>query len=201
MSKKRKVFLAVAAIIIAVLLVAICCIASINPPKDGITDKICPAEFFCEEKGNHIDFQSKDNCAAYATAYVLRELGENTNGEEVAKEIKRFFGFVPARSIVEVFKNHGYTAKAYCGNTETLKQRFICGAPIIVFISVFRDTHYAVVVGYNEEYFYLADSLAENMNVEAGRYNRKITTEEFEDIWKTNTVLSDNIYICLDLNP
>lgn len=69
-------------------------------------------------------------------AYVLRSLGEQTDGEKIAPEIKRIFGFVSAKSIVSVFERHGYFAKAYCGDVETLRQRLAGGVPVIVFVSI-----------------------------------------------------------------
>ena len=62
-----------------------------------------------------------------------------------------------------------------------------------------EDTHYAVVVGYDEQHIYLVDSLAENANASDARYNRVLTTENFEAVWKTGTLLPDNIYITLEM--
>ena len=164
-------------------------------PYDSVTDKGIAPEFFCDSGENRMDFQSNGNCAAYAASYVLRSLGEQTDGETIAPEMKRIFGFVPARSIVRVFEKHGFSAKAYRGDTDTLNQRLSGGAPVIVFVSIPNDTHYSVAVGYDAQYFYLVDSLTENENAEENRYNRKLTVEEFEKLWRTDTVLSDNIYI------
>ena len=86
-------------------------------------------------------------------------------------------------------------AKACHGSVDTLKQRLTEENPIIVFIRMPGDTHYAVVVGYDEQHIYLVDSLAENANASDARYNRVLTTENFEAVWKTGTLLPDNIYI------
>ena len=177
---------------------AVCCFAWITPPKDSITDLNYPPEFFCDSGENRIDLQTDGNCAAYATAYVLRSLGEQTDGEKIAPEVKRIFGFVHAGSIVRVLEKHGFSAKAYHGDADTLKKRLVSGVPVIVFISIPGDTHYAVVVGYDKQYFYLVDSLAENENADDNQYNRKLRTVEFEEIWKTDTVLPDNVYIVAD---
>ena len=80
-----------------------------------------------------------------------------------------------------------------------MKQQLAKGNPIIVFIRIPKDTHYAVVVGYDEQHIYLVDSLAENANVQTNaqnaQYNRVLTTEAFEDVWNTRTLLPKNIYI------
>lgn len=96
---------------------------------------------------------------------------------------------------MKLFESRGYSAKACCGDTDTLKQRISEGVPVIVFISIPQDTHYAAVTGYDSQYLYLADSLIKNANTDGKGYNRKLTYEEFEKVWKTDTVLSDNIYI------
>lgn len=182
------------ATIIAIVLSFVGCASYIShEDKIGLFDY--PPEFFCESEGNRIDYQTSGKCAAYATAYLLRHFGEETNGEELYPELKRSLGFVSANSIANVLKKHGYQAKANHGNIDTLKQQLAKGNPIIVFISIPGDTHYAVVVGYDEQHIYLVDSLTENANALDTRYNRVLTTEAFEDVWETRTLLPKNIYI------
>ena len=82
-----------------------------------------PPEFFCASSENRIDDQTNGKCAAYAAAYLLRGFGEDTDGEVLFPELKRTLGFVSANSIVDVFKWHGYQAKACHGSVDTLKQR------------------------------------------------------------------------------
>ena len=198
MSKRLRIILIAVFAFLAVIIGIVLCLVLVNPPKDRITNLNYPSEFFCDSGENHIDYQSDGNCAAYATAYVLRALDEQTDGEKIAPEMKRIFGFVPAESVVRVFEKHGFSAKVYRGDRGTLKQRLAGGVPIIVFLSIPNDTHYAVVVGYDAQYFYLVDSLPENKNAEANQYNRRLTVEEFEKIWKTDTILPDNVYIVAD---
>ncbi len=182
-------------VIILSIAVSVGFLVSVSPPKDEAESFDYPPAFFCKAESNHIDYQTDGKCAAYATAYLLRHFGEETNGEEVFLKLKRPVGFTSANSITDVFAQHGYRAKAFHGCVATLKRRLTEGNPIIVFLRIPEDTHYAVVVGYDEEYIYLADSLAENANVSDEQYNRMLTTEDFEDIWKTGTLLPDNIYI------
>ena len=198
MSNQRKVICFMSLIFLGLLVGMVCLWADINPPEDRIKDKSSESVFFCNNSNNHIDIQTGSNCASYATAYVLRSLGEQTDGEDIIPEMNRIFGFVPAKSIIQVLKNHGYVANAYSGNIDTLKQRLTNGVPIIVFISIPGDTHYAVVVGYDEQSIYLVDSLVENEEIDMSSYNRKVSNEEFEKIWRTDTILTDNIYIVID---
>ena len=178
---------------------AVGCLSYISPPEDKVETFNYPPEFFCAGAGNHIDYQTDGKCAAYAAAYLLRNCGENADGETLFTELKRPFGFASANSITDVFKEYGYQAKAFRGNIDTLKQRLTEGQPIIVFIRIPGDTHYAVVVGYDERHVYMSDSLAENANTSDPQFNRVLTTEEFEDVWKNGTLLPDNIYIVVGM--
>lgn len=192
----RKICLtAVSIAIMLSIAAAICFLVSISPPKDEVEPVAYPPEFFCVSAGNRIDYQTAGKCAAYAAAYLLRHFGEETDGEVLFPELKRPLGFVSANSIADVLARHGGQAEAFHGNVGTLKQRLAAGNPIIVFLRIPADTHYAVVVGYDEQHIYLADSLAANANASDTRYNRVLTTEKFEAVWKTGALLPDNIYI------
>lgn len=193
-TRKRRRIAAVTAVILA-LAAAIGFLAYISPPKDEVEAVSYPPEFFCEGAENRIDYQTDGKCAAYAAAYLLRHFGEDADGEALFPELKRPLGFTPASSIAEVLTRHGHPARACRGSIDTLKQRLAEGQPVIVFLRIPGDTHYAVVVGYDEQHVYLADSLAENANAADARYNRVLETAAFEAVWKTGTLLPDNIYI------
>lgn len=196
----RKICLTAASVAIVLsIAAAISFLVSISPPRDEIEPFDHPPEFFCAGAENRIDYQTDGKCAAYAAAYLLRHFGEDADGEALFPELKRPLGFVSANSIADVFAQHGYQAKAYHGSIDTLKQRLSEGNPIIVFIRIPGDTHYAVVVGYDEQHIYLADSLAENANASDARYNRVLKAEDFEAVWKTGTPLPDNIYIFIEM--
>lgn len=177
---------------------AVCFLAYISPPEDPIGAFSYPPEFFCAGAEKRIDLQTDGKCVAYAAAYLLRHFGEAAEGEALFPELKRPLGFVSANSITEVFAQHGYRARACRGSIGTLKRWLTAGHPIIVFIHIPGDTHYAVVVGYDEQHIYLADSLAENANASGAQYNRVMTTADFEAVWKTGTLLPANIYIVVE---
>lgn len=194
--RMRKICLiAVSIAVILCVSAAVVFLAYISPPEDAVESFDYPSEFFCKTEENHIDYQKDGKCAAYATAYLLRHFGEEADGETLFSELRRPLGFASANSIADVLRRHGYVAKAWHGSIDTLKQRLTEENPIIVFTRISGDTHYAVVVGYDERHIYLADSLAENANAADSRYNRVLTAEDFEDIWKVGTLLPDNIYI------
>ena len=195
MQIRKTCLIAINIAIILSIAAAISFLASASPPRDEVESFDYPPEFFCASSENRIAYQTDGKCAAYAAAYLLRHFGDNADGEALFPELKRTLGFVSANSIADVFEKHGYQAKACHGSVDTLKQRLTEGNPIIVFIRIPRDTHYAVVVGYDEQHIYLVNSLAENANASDARYNRVLTTEGFEAAWKTGTLLPDNIYI------
>lgn len=167
------------------------------PQKDIIQTDDIPLEFNISIVNNYIDFQTANDCSAYASAYVMRHLGQQITGPELYSDIRRVFGFVPIDSVVRLFQNYGYDAKAYHGDINTMKQRLVSGTPIIAFTRIPDDTHYIVIVGYDDDFIYLADSLSDNSNADGGWYNRKLSTEEFEEIWKTNMYPVENIYIVI----
>ena len=193
----KKILIALLCIILISAVSGIVYISAINPHRDNIQSNAVPAEFHCTQNSSYISYQTDGKCAAYASAYVLRCLGERADGESLYPDIRRAFGFVSPGSIVKLFESRGYSAEAYRGDTDTLKQRISEGVPVIVFISIPQDTHYTAVTGYDSQYLYLADSLIENANADGKGYNRKLTYEDFEKVWKTDTVLSDNIYIVI----
>lgn len=196
MKNRKRQRAAVAAMAIVLLAAAAAAyFAEINPPKDNVECGAPPAEYFCDTRGNHIARQTDGKCAAYASAYVLRHFGEQADGETVYPEIRRTLGFVSAKSIAAFFAVRGYSARAYHGDIASLKQRLAAGVPVIAFVSIPGDTHYLVVVGYDAQYLYLADSLAQTADSGETASNRKLTTAEFEAIWHTDTPLSDNIYV------
>lgn len=169
------------------------------PQKDEIQTNDFPQEFSIKMINNYIDFQTANECSAYASAYVMRHLGQQIAGSELYNGIHRMFGFVPVNSVVRLFQNYGYVAKAYYGDINTMKQRLVSGVPIIAFIRIPDDTHYVVIVGYDENFIYLVDSISDNSNANGGWYNRKLSTGEFEEVWRTNLYPVENIYIVISL--
>lgn len=123
--------------------------------------------------------------AAVAAAYFIMEINppKDDGGS----------GAPPTAYFCETGGNY-IAPQTYHGDVTSLKQRLTAGVPVIAFVSIPGDTHYLAVVGYDAQYLYLADSLAQTADSSAA-YNRRLTTAEFEAIWHTATPLSDNIYV------
>lgn len=195
MSKaKQQMIIAAVAACIALTVAAVLLIALPRIPQDDIS--ITPiSEFHIDIGNNYFEQQESDDCAAYASAFVLRHFGDSATGYGLSGELKRSFGFVSADSVVELLESHGCKAAAYSGSFDTLKQRLSDGVPVIVFVQNKGDTHYEVVVGFDEENIYLVDSLSKPATDEGAWYNKKLNNDQFMKIWKTDIYSHYNIYI------
>ena len=162
---------------------------------------------FMIQSDNYFEYQTGMQCSGFASAYVLRHFGVDTNGAETYEEIpnKLEDGGVLPTSIETFFNNNGYDA-AYItnGTVEDLKREVSKGTPVIVFIHMevpytsCHNTHYLVMVGYDEEYFYLAENVEGYANCkEEKNYNRKIDIKSFEEHWKNIDGCWDNPYFSI----
>ncbi|MCI3919451.1 cysteine peptidase family C39 domain-containing protein [Paenibacillus sp. TRM 82003] len=151
---------------------------------------------------NRIELQDHYECAAYSSAYVLRHLGVDADGNELYKKYPRKLsdGTVSPKGIIVFFKKLGYHASFFYGNVNTLKMQLRKGIPVIVFIRVFPDQrylHFVPVVGYDREHFYLAESLKHTINCTEAHYTRKITVRDFEKLWSTWVPYCKQSYIVI----
>ncbi len=198
MKTMAKIAIQIVIIILIILLSMISTIAILTPKADKLIAQTIPESFFITNS-TYIDYQEKDDCSAYSTAYVLRYLGKDVSGKEIYPQMKRFFGLMTIRSINKVIEKHGYKARSYHGSIDTLKQRIAQDKPVICYIKNNDDTHYVVAVGYDSENIYLVDSIKENENVlNSDLYNRKVGIKEFKQLWTTKWYFCNNIYIVVD---
>ena len=170
------------------------------PKKDFINANGIPKTFFIDSN-NRIDIQPNNyECAAFSSAYVLRNLGVEAEGSELYKTYpcKLYDGTVSPKGITKFFEKQGYNTVFYKGDINTLKKQISCGVPVIAFIKVFPSKsylHFVPIVGYDEEYLYLADSLKCTINCNMKSYNRKISIKDFKDVWRTGIPFYENTYI------
>ena len=115
-------------------------------------------------------------------------------------------GTVYPKGIRTVLRKKGFKTKYYKGTVNTLKYEVSKGTPVIVFIKVEKAQnylHFAPVVGYDEENFYVADSLKqlENCHDENNHYNRKVPINEFKKLWNVKNLripFYSNTYITVE---
>lgn len=70
-----------------------------------------------------------------------------------------------------------------------MKNEISKGNPVIVMIRIQTDKkwlHYVPIVGYEEQYIFIAESLEELTNCNERYYNRKIAIREFGKLWNTS---------------
>lgn len=173
--------------------------------KEKEEPKEIPASFMIDAP-NRFDYQPGYECSAFASAYVLRHYGEEADGLTLFKDFpgKIASGGVAPDGIVTFFESQGYEAEYICnGTVEELKAELAKGAPVIVFIHVSEPysnphyTHYVPIVGYDEEYFYFAESLDYKANCKEESdisYNRRTEITKFEKLWNNIDGFWDNPY-------
>jgi len=177
----------------------------IKPPKRDLIDTSELPKSYIIEKANRMDHQQNNECAAFSSAYILRHLGEDADGHELYRRFprKQVNGTVDPNGIVVLFRRLGFRAAFYRGNVNTLKKRLVQGIPVIVFIRAFpgkRYLHFATVVGYDDEYMYMVDSLPNMINCSEMHYNRRVLIRDFEVVWKTWALFCTNSYIVISPN-
>ena len=144
-------------------------------------------------KKNRIDTQTEYQCSAYAAAYLLRHFGISAVGNELYSIIqgKMKSGYVYPKGLRNLLRSYGFEV-TYCrGNMNVLKYEIRNGNPVIVMILVQKDKdwlHYVPVVGYDEHYVYLAESLESLINCNEKYYNRKVENVEFKKLWNTSMI-------------
>ena len=195
---KRKAVIIVCCLFLAVTAVRV--LPAIYTTRETISGDGAPREFFIDTAADPIEKQEDDQCSAYAAAYVMRFCGDDIRGEKLYPDVERSFGAVLPSNVVRLFRDHNYQAKAYHGTLDAMKKRLSQGTPVIVYLRIPYDTHYAVVTGYDENNIYLADPMTENANADEASYNRIIDNEEFKKLWKTGFPIADNVYITAEKN-
>lgn len=153
---------------------------------------------------NSFDYQPHYECSGYASAYVLRSLGENVNGLELYKSIttKNNDGTVSPDNLVKFLIEEGYLVNIHSGTTLQLKSEISKGTPVIVFVRTSPNEnyyHYLPLVGYDEKNIYAAESLKYKENAKTDYYNRVIENSDFNSIWETG-VFRKNTYITIKID-
>lgn len=159
-------------------------------------------------KANRIDLQNGYQCAAFSSAYILRHWDIEEHGDNLYEVIpnKKKDGCVYPRGILNLLSQYGFNVKYCAGNIAALKNEVSRGNPVIVMIRIHTDKnylHFVPVVGYDEQYIFIAESLADFVNSNEQCYNRKILVKEFKKLWNTSMLKMPfyrNTYITISKN-
>ena len=142
---------------------------------------------------NRIDYQKSTECSGFSLAYVLRSYGIEANGKDIYAKIqgKMKNGAVMPRTLRKVIQKYGFNVNYVKGNLETIKSDLNDGKRVIVFIRTRLDKnwlHYVPIVGYDQEYIYIAESMNSLVNCQEENCNRKLTNQEFLQYWDTREI-------------
>lgn len=149
-----------------------------------------PSEYMITTE-NEIQKQYRYECGAYSTAYVLRSLGEDVDSKEFydSLEPKGKDGSVPYEAMQAGVERYGYELESGMISLAALKYEISRGVPVIVWMEIAPGNslpHFLPIVGYDDEYIYAAESVGIYANEKGDHYNRKIKTDTFKELWKTD---------------
>jgi len=150
----------------------------------------------------NFELQGKNQCAAYSTAFVLRNSGEQAKGLEVYAKIPYkipISGYVLPKGILSYFKSQGLKSMIYKGDMSSLKARLVQeSAPIIVLVGngLFWQ-HYMTLVGFDDDKneLYFVDSNKGNDENARLPGNRTMTNDYFLKWWSNGLPVFNHVYI------
>lgn len=172
-------------------------------PKKDLINIDAPSRFTVT-KTSAFETQGYNECAAYATAYVLRSFDINVDGKNIYEKMKYKFpylGVVPSKGIIDTFKRYDIKATYYKGDIYTLKMQVSRDIPVILYVGEnIKWEHFITIIGYDNSssVLYVFDSLlSDDLNAEEPG-NRTLTEEELLRIWDNGLPILNHTYIAVD---
>ena len=148
------------------------------------------------------ELQGKNQCAAYSTAFVLRNSGKQAKGIEVYARIPfkiPISGYVLPKGLLSYLQSQGLNPFIYQGNLSSLKARLVKGnAPVIVLVgNGLLWQHYMTLVGFDNEKgeLYFVDSNKVNDENAGLPGNRTMTNDYFLKWWSNGLPVFNHVYI------
>ena len=139
--------------------------------------------------------QEHNECGAMSSAFVLRFYGENAKGLELYDQIeeKNPDGTINPKPLKNFWdKKRGYKMNVFKGDAAALKNAVSHNIPVIVLINCPGGWHYVPVVGYDQNFVYIQDSVPSFRN-SSGATNRKESWKDFEALWNVVLPNSDHL--------
>ena len=139
--------------------------------------------------------QEHNECGAMSSAFVLRFYGENAKGLELYDQIeeKNPDGTINPKPLKNFWdKQRGYKMNVFKGDASALKNAVGHNIPVIVLINCPGGWHYVPVVGYDQRFVYIQDSVPSFRN-SSGAANRKESWKDFEALWNVVLPNSDHL--------
>lgn len=138
---------------------------------------------------NRFEIQGFNQCAGFSSAYMMRHFGRAIKGDEAYQKIPKLKnGTILPKHLRSFLRKEGFAANYFRGSLDTLKAEVEKGNPVIVFIRSYKGSktlHYVNVVGYDENNIYIAETIEDYINCPSELYNRKVSNEDFLDLWNT----------------
>lgn len=154
---------------------------------------------------SEFEIQGKNQCAAFSTAFVLRNFGLKAKGSEVYAKISYkipISGYVLPKGVVAYLQSQGLRPAIIKGNIDSLKTKLVQGNnPIIVLVgNGLIWQHYMTIVGYDnnkaEMYFFDSGRDKDENNELPG--NRTMTEDYFLKWWSNGLPIFNHVYIPVD---
>lgn len=140
--------------------------------------------------------QEHNECGAMSSAFVLRFYGEDAKGLDIYGQIeeKNPDGTINPKPLKNFWdKMLGYKMNVFKGDAAALKSAVGHNIPVIVLINCPGGWHYVPVVGYDQRFVYIQDSVPSFRNSSGGVRNRKESWKDFEALWNVVLPNSDHL--------
>lgn len=182
------------------LLVGLIYILSPFPNRDSISS--ANQKKFDVPVNTDFELQGKNQCAAYSTAFVLRNSGIKAKGIEVYAQIPfkiPISGYVLPKGVISYLQSQGLKPMIYKGDLSTLKASLVQGTvPIIVLVGngLFWQ-HYMTLVGFDDdksELYFVDSNKADDENGELPG-NRTMISDYFMKWWSNGLPIFNHVYI------
>ena len=140
--------------------------------------------------------QERNECGAMSSAFVLRFYGEEAKGLDIYGQIeeKNPDGTINPKPLKNFWdKKSAYKMNVFKGDAAALKSAVSRNIPVIVLINCPGGWHYVPVVGYDQRFVYIQDSVPSFRNSSGGVCNRKESWKDFEALWNVVLPNSDHL--------
>jgi hypothetical protein len=197
---KMKIKPALLMIVISFLVIVSIYILSPFPKHQNSADEL--SKRFAIPINTSFEVQGRNQCAAFSTAFVLRNFGQPAKGSEVYSELPYkipISGYVLPKGIVTYLKTKGFSPRVLKGDLNTLKSKLVEDSnPLIVLVGngVFWQ-HYMTLVGFDNEKseLYFFDSGREKDENAELPGNRTMTKEYFLKWWDNGLPIFNHVFI------
>lgn len=170
-------------------------------PKDESNSINLPKKFETSINTKY-EIQGKNQCAAFSTAFILRNFDNDAKGLDIYEEIPYkipISGYVLPKGIIVYLQSQGLKASILKGNINSLQSKLVeQNNPVIVLVGnrLFWQ-HYMVLLGYDnsQRELYFFDSGRKRDENAALPGNRTMKIGYFLKWWDNGLPIFNHVYI------